>query len=411
MQARCLSSPLSSLFRPQVGQTRRQAFGDPIQWHLPRPRLWVGGFCLALAGLGILLGRIDYAEKITVEGTVRLLQQPVVVRSPEAGVVRRVLLSEGRRVSAGQPLLEIDRSVYGAGGESHADRSRQALLEQHEMLEREVVRAERLYDTERSDIEHQRATLTARHEILAETLQLLQRRSELAVAEYRRRRHLAQQGWISRSDARDSAMMLMDTRAAVVGQRDLLDQVAAQRAQLSHALDRLAAAHALQMTQFAGRSAGIDAQLRDAGANSAVIMHAPIDGVIADLQAVVGQAVVPGDALLALASDPDGAHEAELWLPSEAAGRVRPGMPVRLRYAGFPFQEFGTVHGEMIAVSPVPSTLQGQRVFRGRVRILQLPASIGRVPTGMQLAADVVVRSGSLAGWLLEPVRSAFDRL
>jgi multidrug resistance efflux pump len=64
------------------------------------------------------------------------------------------------------------------------------------------------------------------------------------------------------------------------------------------------------------------------------LLRAPVDGVIADLRARIGQMVDVGAPLLALQAEPRGARITAL-LPGPERPRLQPGMPLRLHIDGF----------------------------------------------------------------------------
>ena len=110
-------------------------------------------------------------------------------------------------------------------------------------------------------------------------------------------------------------------------------------------------------------------------------------------------------------------------MPSRAAGFIRAGQEVRLKYQAFPHQRFGVGHGVVTDVSrtvlapnevEIPGLVVQEPVFRVRVRLARADVSAygERIPLqpGMLLTADMVIDKRTLAEWLLDPIYAAGAR-
>jgi membrane fusion protein len=126
--------------------------------------------------------------------------------------------------------------------------------------------------------------------------------------------------------------------------------------------------------------------------------------------------------MLAILPD-DSRMQAVLFVPSQAAGFIRTGQEVRLRYDAFPHQRFGVHSG---VVESVSRTMLNPGDEVGPLR-LQIPAyrvvasldsesvmahgeSIPLQPD-MTLQADVVRERMRIIEWIFDPVRAAVSAL
>jgi HlyD family secretion protein len=88
-------------------------------------------------------------------------------------------------------------------------------------------------------------------------------------------------------------------------------------------------------------------------------------------------------------------------------------MPVKVKLATYPYQEFGTLEGEASQVSPnshVDKELGA--VFSTKVRIKK-NTSRGReslLLPGMDATAEIVLRKRSILSFLLEPILDRWDK-
>jgi membrane fusion protein len=153
---------------------------------------------------------------------------------------------------------------------------------------------------------------------------------------------------------------------------------------------------------------------------------APQAGELAALLVQPGQAVTAGQTLATLL--PAGSSlEAELYVPTRAAGHLRPGMPVRLRVDAFPYARYGQITGHVRevarsavtaneadtgALDPLRAQVGGAGVYRVRVA-LDAPgaddATLAWRPllrSGMHVQASLVGEKRTLLQWALEPLEA-----
>jgi HlyD family secretion protein len=138
------------------------------------------------------------------------------------------------------------------------------------------------------------------------------------------------------------------------------------------------------------------------------VLQAPISGTIYNLQASVGP-VQSGEELLSLL--PEGEEMIlEARILNRDIGFVEPGMRVKVKIATFPFQEFGTVDGEVISISAdaVMDESLGL-VFPVKVKLNQQTIrTAGQIETrllpGMSATGEIVIRQRSVLSFILEPI-------
>jgi membrane fusion protein len=152
-----------------------------------------------------------------------------------------------------------------------------------------------------------------------------------------------------------------------------------------------------------------------------IVVRADEGGRLAGIVVDQGQAVSAEQRLASLLPK-DSKLEAELYVPTRAAGFVRPGTEVLLRYDAFPYQKFGQFHGRVreVSLTTIPlAELQpaasAEPVYRVRVSLdAQDVVAAGRpyaLKPGMQLSATLVFEHRTLVEWVLEPLLSISGRL
>ena len=109
--------------------------------------------------------------------------------------------------------------------------------------------------------------------------------------------------------------------------------------------------------------------------------------------------------------------QAVLFLPARAIGFVKPGQAVQILYEAFPYQHFGTYHGNVVRVS---QTILSSSDATGPIKLnepaYQVTVGLERpdidaygtrvaLQPDMLLKADVILEKRSLMSWLTNPLR------
>jgi len=141
-------------------------------------------------------------------------------------------------------------------------------------------------------------------------------------------------------------------------------------------------------------------------------ISAPIAGTIYSIKATKGP-VQSGEELLSIV--PEGEDlMLEVKVLNRDIGFIRPGMTAKVKLATFPFQEFGTVNGTVVQVSPNAIVdKQLGLVFPTRIRLNQHSIKVRGQDVvftpGMSATAEIVTRKKSILTFLLEPITRRFS--
>ena len=154
---------------------------------------------------------------------------------------------------------------------------------------------------------------------------------------------------------------------------------------------------------------------------SSSLLIAPLDGQVASVSARVGVEAIPNLPLITIV--PQGAAmEAQILVPTRAAGFVSEGQSVRLMVDAFPFQQFGAMQGQVRQIDR-SSTRPGEMaapiefkesVYRVRVALtgpmMQAYGIDKPLQAGMTLKADVITDKRTFLSYLLDPLLAARAR-
>jgi HlyD family secretion protein len=141
-------------------------------------------------------------------------------------------------------------------------------------------------------------------------------------------------------------------------------------------------------------------------------IKAPVAGTIYKIKATKGP-VQAGEELLSIL--PAGQElELEVKVLNRDIGFIHEGMKAKVKMATFPFQEFGTVDGEVVQVSPnAVVDKQLGLVFPTRIRLSKHSMVVRgqevAFTPGMTATGEIVTRKKSILTFIIEPVTRRFS--
>lgn len=141
-------------------------------------------------------------------------------------------------------------------------------------------------------------------------------------------------------------------------------------------------------------------------------IKAPVAGTIYKIKATKGP-VQAGEELLSIL--PEGEEiQLEVKVLNRDIGFIQKGMKAKVKMATFPFQEFGTIDGEVVQVSPNASVdKELGLVFPTRIKLKKHALTVRgqevAFTPGMAATGEIVTRKKSILTFILEPVTRRFS--
>lgn len=412
-----------SLFRDEVFAARQERQqGKVLITTSPARRLMVLAVLLVTCILLVFAWQGEYTRKEHVSGFLAPTLGMIKIHTPQIGRVTERHVSEGDHVRQGDPLIVVS-SERATGTTATAQQAMLAELasrrdslrrEQGKQYEIDRLASEGLADRIRgleAELAQARLQREIQHSRIASAQNTVSRNRELLAANFLSRAAM-QQGEEQLLDQRGQ---LATIERAITGlQRDL------NAAQVELAASRLRRAN--NAASLERQISEIEQQLTENDARREVILTAPADGTVTTVLAEVGQTVAPDRPLLSLL--PAGAAlEARLLIPTRAAGFIRPGQDVALRYQAFPYQRFGHYPGEVTEIGRSvlrPGEIDLPVAFNEPVYLVTVRLAAQQVRAygqnlalqpGMTLDADVHVDRRRLIEWVLDPLLSVTGRI
>jgi hemolysin D len=407
----------------------------------PAPR-WTMRVIVALAGIVLLIGlfgRLDIV--VTAKGRLIPNARVKVIQPATTGVVTEIMVADGQRVSAGEPLVKLDASQATADTEKAAlaridaalgvARSR-ALLEAQSVgtLPRvawiEAVPAHRLNEAHKiaegtfreyvDTINAARAALAERQAELAAahaTVSRLEASVAMAKQQASDYRKLADRGFVSqhavlekesRADELTHELVAQKMRAQQLGASVRQQRASKEAVQSRFRREQLDAMerYQAQLSQYERDEAKAKVQ------QDLMLLTAPVSGTVQQLAThTVGGVVTTAQALMEIV--PDDTVEAEIQIDNQDIGFIEVGQRVAIKVDAFPYTRYGLLEGNVLLIS--------NNAAKGEDGILRFPARIhlhsrriyalGRwidLTPGMAVSADIHTGWRSVGEYFLGPL-------
>lgn len=360
-----------------------------------------------------------YTRRERVSGALVPTAGLIDVSVRDKGVITEVLVREGTVIREGQALVVLsgERSSR-ALGDTAAGIS-QLLRTQRSRLEADIDNSQMLLAEQVQGLHSERDLLSQ---------QIVQVDGQLGIAT-RQRTNLAlilekikpllRQGYISVLQVQQQELQLVETEnqlKALLRQRLDLEQ---RKDAANRQMRQVPLATQAKVNDLRRQMAQAEQALAQNEAERATVLRAPRAGTVSSLVARAGQSVSTGDVLMAILPK-QSLLQAQLLVPSRAAGFVKPGMTVALHYQAFPYQKFGVEKGivAQISRSALPPTeisallnkpmAADESMYRVIVRLhRQHITAYGKsepLRPGMVLDADIQLDRRRLVEWLFEPL-------
>lgn len=386
---------------------------------------WTGVAALALVAAAVaLLALGSYTRRSTVPGQLMPSEGLIRITAPQSGVVVERPVREGQSVRKGDRLYVVSTDREGPDAAAFQQLIARQIDGRRQSLEDELGRLAETHAQEQQQLQRRLDAVRAERRQIDAQVQLMQTRVRSAEEAMARYQAVFAQGFVSRDQLQSRETELADARERLLGLRR--EALALEREATSSQRDSDTARTRLVTRRAELERAVLQArqEYTEVEARRRIVVTAPADGRITLLQADIGQSVEAQKAL-AHVVPARSTLVARLYVPSRAAGFVRPGMPVRLRYDAYPYQTFGQHQSTVESVSSAAVTPEETRglpwrpegdavenLFAVHVRLPNQALREGLpLQAGMRLEADLLHETRALYQWVLEPLYAVRERL
>lgn len=406
----------NGLFRQEAVSSQTARLEGEVILTQPLQSRVLGYAGMAIVAVGLLfLTTATYARMESVSGWVVPEGGIIRIGARQGGIVERIDVVEGDEVQANQALAQVRISSDFNDGNAGT------LLEDQLRTEAEAAAAQAAatkgqLQAEREQVGLRKIALLRELDETRSGLAVLEEKAELLKLNVARATQLAKQGAFTQKGLEDARMGelvarqdVSQAKASILNYERQISDLDARHRTLPLEIDAADAQARVSQAALAQRQT-------EAAVRHNYIVGATVSGRVVALPVSQGQDVAAGTMIAAIT--PAGSKlEAELFVPSRAAGFIKSGQDVRLMYQAFPYQKFGSAEGKVVQVSrtvlgpeeiSVPGLQLNEPVFRVKVRLKhELVSAYGQdmpVQPGMLLSADVIIDRRTLLEWLLDPL-------
>lgn len=347
--------------------------------HLSRAIFYV--IFLMLVGAGLWASIADVDVVIQARGRLQIEGEPVKITAPEPGMVVDAPVPVGARVKKGDVLLRLD-----------------ALK-----LTSEATQLEAELRAGKSEVERHRESAKAGREVLKKVEEEKQlARNSIAIVE---------------SQVQSLRLLLKEGVASIfqVNQKEQeVNEIRARIARLEAEIERSQNLAAEQERQAAGQEVRLEAlreklaQLRVSERQMTVL--SPVDGTITQASVLhPGRFLSTGE--VAVTINPDSRPlRAALKMPNSSMRRLRTGLPAKLRFDAFPYQDYGHLEGEIVRIDPDADDEGNYRTWvKLNASEIRGPRGTESLRPGLLLEADVIVERQTVLDLATKPFKRLGD--
>lgn len=402
------------------------------------PRVWTRGllYCLVLFTAIALpwasLSKVD--ETGRARGRLEPQGKTIRVDAPVTGTVTALRVREGQTVKAGQVLLELESEVVQAELQQAQAKLQGSLnrLSQLELMKNEqeiAIRSQRLQS------QAQQTAQLAQIDQVEQRFQAGRRAYKLATdrlerdrVEVQRYEKLVAEGVVPAAKLAEIKRLLDESQQAVNQSQAEIQQAESGIKQQQSNYDNVIRTGELTILESERRIKELQAQILDTQAEIAQtrkqieslqfqrqqrLVRSPSDGTIFSLSLdSAGTFLQPGQAIAQIA--PAGANLIfRAQMPSSESGFLRTGLPVKLKFDAYPFQDYGIISGNLQRISPDSKSIETPQ---GIIQTFELEIALDQpyiqtqnkrilLSPGQTATAEVVIRQRRIIDFILDPFK------
>lgn len=404
----------------------------------------------ALAILFLLVAMVGWAawarldSAVIAQGTVIADSRRKTVQHLEGGILQTLLVQEGDRVAAGQPVAQLDATQPQAQVAQIEDqllvaRARLARLEAEARGDPVIGFAEDLANNPNASVQAvlatQRSLFEARAQTLAGRIAVLERQiAQLGSESEGARRQLqsidkqlglfaqerdAVASLLAKGHERRPRLLELERNIAMLqGQKSQLEQIVASREQaIAQARLEIANVQSERRAEIGDeldrtRAIAADLGSRLEAARDVLdrrVVRAPQEGVVANIRLVTpGGVIGPGQPLLDIVPADD-ELVIETRLPIDTVDNVQVGQSAQVRLTAFRRSQVPLVDGEVsyLAADATEDQRSGERYFVARVKLAQGALDhLAGVSLSAGMPAEVMIDTGERRAidYFLDPI-------
>jgi hemolysin D len=344
------------------------------------PKLWVRGILyLMLAFTAIVLpwaafSRVD--EVGVAQGRLEPKGKTIRLDAPVAGTVSAIRVQEGQVVQRGLPLMELQSDVVNADLQQ-AQAKLEGLLNRRTQLMAIKSQLESSLSTAQQQVRAQAVSQQAtidkvqkQQNSLQDSLSLIQSLLEKDRSKVEQLSRLSLQGAIPRSQAEDAERIMIQNSQQLQKTQTDIQQAQAEVQKQRSEYERILRDGELSISDKTKQVKELQSQIIDAQSEAGQtqklikslqyqrqqrVLYSPADGTLFQLQVQHPGAVVQPGQIVAQIAPKAARLVLRARMEDKQTGFLKVGMPAKLKFDAYPFQDYGIQTGRIVWIAPTSS--------------------------------------------------------
>ncbi len=347
--------------------------------------IWTSVILLLSVFCWIVFGKME--EVVKASGLIRPISNISLVRNVLPGEVSEICYKPGQEVKAGDVLLKIRPDSFLAQKRSIETQ----ITDIKDKLSgvNEIIRS---YYADRNLVSRNNLSAYARYESYSVEKNLLFVKARMANLLWEEERQLPASGTTPlriRQLEYEKQLSDIDLQKLKI---QFLTSISSERD-----------AYSVELEKFLSQLEQIDTNLRS------TILYSPVDGYVQETSSInVDDYLFSNQEIIKIVPDTNLKFRVELKIPAKSAGKLNPGMEVKLRFPAFPFFEFKGALGVIQTIDPDAIAAEnGELYFTVLTDIDRtvLTDKKGReypIRVGLQTDARIILESKTILLYLLK---------
>ncbi len=412
-----------TLFRSEVSDKRRDEsfFGDVV---LIRPvsfSIYTTLFVIFVLALGLFLFFGKYASKETVQGVLNPQAGLVKVYAPQRGIVLSRAVDEGDEVNEGDVIYYVTTERHLSGGEKVQTLTIKETEKTITIIESQIKEQKHLSTLDKTDIYNRLKYTKEEVSSIRNEIILHEKRVRLYAEDVERLSKISDDQFVPKTEYLKSYQTHLNSQVGLEQLKRSLSSSINRKLQLTAELKKRPVELGQKILSYEKSLSELRQRLAEIRSNQSYTVLAPASGRVTSLIYKTGDTIKPESPLLTILPK-DAILEADLYVPTRAAGFLEVGQEVKLRFDAFPYQKFG-LHGGVVGQISKNIMIPGEvflsvevkePVYKVSVKLnKQTVTAFGRehyLQVGMSLQGDIVRHRNRIIDWILEPLYSLRGR-
>ncbi len=402
------------------------------------PQVWTRGllyFLMAFVAIALpwaALSKVD--ETGSARGRLEPQGKTIRIDAPVSGKVVALRVREGQTVKAGQVLLELESEVVQAELQQAQAKLEGSLnrLAQLELMKNELeiaIRSQRLQSqaqqtAQLAQIDQVEQRLNAGRRAYNLAMDRL-KRDQIEVQRYER---LLAEGVVPATKVAEVKRMMDESRQALNQAQAEMQQAESGITEQKSNYDSILRTGELTVLESERRIKELQAQIIDIQAQVSQmrkeiealqfqrqqrVVRSPTDGTIFNLPLDSAGTVLQLGQAIAQISPADANLIFRAHMPSSESGFLKTGLPVKLKFDAYPFQDYGVVSGRLSRISPDSKSIETPQ---GVIQTFELEIVLNQpyiqaqnkqivLSPGQTATAEVIIRQRRIIDFILDPFK------